>query len=257
MKRKFALLLATTLVATVLCACGEEDEVQVAETTTQPAVEETEAPKETEATPEVEPEIVPEEPQISELNFDAMTDDEKAELNRFLSKFAETFIYEYDENEAGNGTAMFKFALHHSLINLNSEGIVYSEGEYDIGIKEETLNKILDAYFGQTLSQDSVDGPIWYENGAYWTVNGGEVPYAYFNITTNLQKIGDNTYTVSFSKFYDEENSEAKANPSWYSYSYEQACDKSTFWQTGTATVRQKIYNGKLTYELISYYENR
>lgn len=257
MKRKIALLLAAMLVATVLCACGEENE-EVAETT-QPAVEETEAPKETETAPETEsePEIVPEEPKISELKFDAMTDDEKAELNRFLSKFAETFIYEYDENEAGNGTAMFKFALHHSLINLNSEGIVYSEGEYDIGIKEETLNKILDEYFGQTLLQDSVDGPVWYENGAYWTVNGGEVPYAYFNITTNLQKIGDNTYTVSFSKFYDEENSEAKANPSWYSYSYEQACDKSTFWQTGTATVRQKIYNGKLTYELISYYENR
>ena len=254
MKRKIALLLVATLIVGVLCGCNED--VQVAEVIQEPAVEE---PKETETVPEAdsEPEIVPEEPQIGELNFDTMTDDEKAELNRFLSKFAETFIYEYDENEAGNGTAMFKFALHHSLINLNYEGVVYSEGKYDIGISEETVNKILDAYFGQTLSQDSVDGPIWYENGAYWTVNGGEVPYAYFNITTNLQKIGDNTYTVSFSKFYDEENSEAKANPAWYSYSYEQACDKCTFWQTGTATVRQKIYNGKLTYELISYYENR
>ncbi len=254
MKKQLILCVLVLLLSLLLVGCVAKKvtpENEIPEIKEEQTEAEAPAPQETETEEKEEPAPVP-----KDKSLDTMTDAEKAELNAFVSKFAETFIYEYASDDANRGIAMYKFALLHSPIHKNGEGIVFTEYNYDIGIREETMNAILDEYFGQTLSGE-MDGPIWYENGTYWTTNGGDVSHAYFCIVTDLFKRADGTYEAWFDKFYDPANENAKALPAWYSYSKDEASANCEYQNNGIAIVREKTYNGKQTYELVSYRERR
>jgi len=176
--------------------------------------------------------------------LDSMDSAQLTKLNTFLSNFSETYFNEYPTSNE----CLLDFAFTHNLIN-GKNTVIYAGN--DMGISAAVADNTLDIFFGKTVPHANTGRWAYKNDGFYIEAAGGE-SYSYFSIAKEMKNNGDNTYTVSFDVFYDQDNFGSFLSE-WYSLSHSQAIVRYSFHQTGTAVVREKNRNGKTLYELVSY----
>ncbi len=194
----------------------------------------------------------------SKIGVDILNDktsDERYKLNVFMSNFSETLMRSYPTND----TSLISFAYTHDLINNNDE-ITYRDNNQ--GISAARVNETLDKYFGISVplqSTETVYGEYTfgyeYSDGYFWRPAASGESYSYFSLVTSMIPNSDKTYTVEFETFhagYDEDMTTGK----YYRMSIEQAMNQCEYSYSGTATIKEKNYNGQNTYELVSYTRN-
>ena len=247
MKRIFLLIIAGLMLIN-FSGCGAvKTEKDIA--TTEPSLE---AEEENGVWEEREKELVEEKEneKTARKTFEDLTADEHKKLNMFLSNFSEAYFDNYSANDY-QANRLISFAFTHNSLN-NPNKIFYEE--MYMGISASDVNTTLDKYLGITIPNNSV-GEWTYSDGNYYMDAASGETYAYFSIATDITDNGDGTFEVEFTKFFDNNNVFETSLPQWYTYTIEQAKENCEECGSGVATVREKIYGGKQTYELISYYE--
>lgn len=178
----------------------------------------------------------------------AMSKDEKVELNKFLSNFAEALC---DVSVNYDADSKISFAFHHAFINEPTDSVVYV-GDM-MGIKAEMVDAILNRFFGESVPHESTDGGYWtYEDGCFLIPAASGESYAYFAIATGMTDNGDGTYTVEFNEYFDSEAWEYPVSE-WYSLDEETATDEYELVVRHRATVRPKTVNNEETYEMVEF----
>ena len=168
----------------------------------------------------------------------------------FMSNFSEAYFDNYSVSNY-NTAKLISFAYIHN--SLNNPDKTFYEGNY-MGISSSDVNRTLDKYLGIEIPNESV-GEWSYRDGNFYMGAASGESYARFTVVTKLTDNGDGTLTVEFMDFFDNANMFEVSLPKWYTYTLEEAKSNCEPIGTGVATLREKTYNGKKTYELISYYK--
>lgn len=195
----------------------------------------------------IEPAAIP-APQSTEVSLNG---EKQKKMNTFLSNFSETRLYNYDKNYI-NQEDMISFAFEHNSINAN-KNVFMENGQ--MGISAEKVNSTLDKYMGIKIPLQGA-GDWSYNNGFFYTgIADGEC-CDYFSVATKMINNGDGTYTVNFNTYYAEFESQ-EVTKSHYTYTNDTARNDPSceFVKSGTAIVKDKVYNNKNTWELIRLYE--
>ncbi len=175
--------------------------------------------------------------------------DEVRALNIFLSNFAETFYFRGEMSNADDERKI-NFAYTHLLINAPSRlaGNVVSAAEVDA---------VLIKYFGSTVPHKTPkDSRMWkYEDGNFLAKIPGGDSYGDFAIATGLKKLPDGNFEASFHVYThpDAYGGNIVSDPTLYSLTDSEAAASYQRAAQGTAVLKEKVYDGKETYELVSY----
>ena len=191
------------------------------------------------------------EPVFEEVDIlPSMSRDERREVNIFLSNFSEAY---YGTGEFPESIEdKISFAYNHALIN--TPDLAFYEDSY-MGIKASDLDSILIRFFGNTIPHKTP------EEGFYWIYRDGKflMPaasgefYGYFTVATSVIKKQDGLFEVSFNVYADYSSDGVISDNSVY-YIDEASADAAyELAYCGNAVLKSKVYNGKNTYELISY----
>lgn len=203
-----------------------------------------------------------------------LSDQERYELNVFLSNFAEIGFPQYDEATSGNNALIFFGCMHNSR-NHTDGAIPISDEEARKYVKLEeqyihacykvdksTVENTVARYFGKNVmhgSSTTTDqyGLNWdqgYSNGYYYFDSGEEGDFSIdVAVADSMYENSDGTYTVAFKTYVFGEPDEF---PGVY-YSTPASVVGRTAWAKGTAVVRPYSYNGRNTYQLVSYSASR
>jgi len=248
MKKILALAVALCTVFAVGCGVGEKD--SETETSSDGAQKTAEAVAVAEEKPEEDPagEVDETEEEAGEKEiFSELTEEERVELNKFISNFTEALC---DESVNYDAESKISFAFHHVFIN-GIEGVAYV-GDM-MGIKAEKADEILNRFFGESVPHESTDGGYWtYEDGYFLMPAASGETYAYFAIATGMTDNGDGTYTVEFNEYFDPEAWEYPVS-AWYSLDAETATARYDLLGSHKAIVKPKRANNKDTYEMIEF----
>lgn len=200
---------------------------------------------------------------ISNINLlDSYNNEQYHDLNVFLSNFSEAlFGFEsYDSNSPNYGD-LLNFAYWHNNINKkDNTGLINNFGNMEMYVTEEAVDSTIDKYFGINVPHQSF-GSFTYRDGLFCMPAASGEGNCYVSVAKSMSEVGDGTYVVSFGAFvykneYDMsagEWNECSNEAYWSNYD---TIIRSGVWSeiyTGTAIVKQKLYNGKQTYELIKY----
>ncbi len=187
----------------------------------------------------------------------SMSAAEYKELNLFLSNFSEAY---YDPNDAyytNPDEQKIMFAYLHSLINYNGS-IIYENGYY--GIYASDVDKILNRFFGTTVPrQTPYNSKVWkYKNGKFLIPAADGESYGAFSLATGMYPNGDGTYRVTFNVYYDTDvmGGDIITDKTLYSLTPQTVYRRCSYEGNGVAIVKPKVYNGKNTYEIVSYSVN-
>ena len=197
-----------------------------------------------------------------------MTDGEKRNLNTFISNFAEAGCEELGYGAKYYDYHRIHFAYLHNLINRPNQKILYNEILGKFGIESEIVDSTLIKYFGETVPHKTATCVYTYEiegktvnneekfeyaDGVFWCEAASGEAYEKFAIVTDMRDNGDGSYEVLFNIYFDEKNMHCGPQPEWYSYTTQEAGENCVQIGTGKARIAKKTYEGKETYELISY----
>lgn len=204
--------------------------------------------------PEPKPESTPEQSQTSsvpDLGKDftpvALNKAETEKLNIFLSNFCEAHFGDYDSQNYSE-ESLVSFAYIHNKIN-KPEKIKY-ENNYNY-ISADDVRETVNRFFGKGITYKSYDY-YKYSNGYFYTPAGSGESYSYFSIVSNMWKNNvSGYYLVDFTTFWNPDDYELPMSEC-YSFSLAEASKKCKLSRYGTAVVREKEYNGKMTYELVA-----
>lgn len=198
-----------------------------------------------------------------------LTEDERYEINIFLSNFSEQGFNIYNELSQEMITKPFRvhdaevdqlvqFAFNMYGINIHNELTIMDNGNVQALTFDQVSEKV-NRYFALALTPEDVAGCGYDISGNYVCK-----PYAIgeshpeFTIINEMIDNGDGTYSVRF-KIYVLEESATGGNmvedKSVYSMTDDQARARNgvTYDSQGTALVQAYQANGKNSYQLISY----
>lgn len=188
--------------------------------------------------------------------IETISDEEKKEVNKFLSNFSEAF---YGLNVDSIAEDKISFAYIHNCLNNDSFELVYKEfdGRVMDGISAELVDSTLIRFFGETVAHETPANSQWWEyrDGYFWSPAASGETYHRFSVAKNMYRNSDGTYTVEFRTYRDDEDPHGEQNPKWYTETVEstESNVNYVFLHNGTAILREKVYNGTDTYELVSY----
>ena len=203
-----------------------------------------------------------------------LPDQQRYELNIFLSNFSELWFPAYDESAPDNNALIFFGCLHNSR-NHTDGAIAISDEEaqkyvnldyYDIHacykVNKNTVENTVARYFGKTVNHGSaktkdMNGFDWsqgYNNGYYYFDSGEEGDFTIdVAVVDSMFENNDGTYTVTFKSYI---YGDIDLLPEIY-YSTPASVAGKEAYATGTAVVRPYSYNGRNTYQLVSYSASR
>ncbi len=199
---------------------------------------------------------------IKPINIlDTYTPEQYKNINIFLSNFSEaSFPYggTFNKNNPNYGD-LINFAYIHNLIN-NPSNVGFNSNTAEMYVSVDAADRTIDKYFGLALPHESA-GYYVCRDGKFSAPAASGEGHCYVSVAKNMTDNGDGTLTVNFGVFtygdlYDMDEDEwatHSAEGYWSTYS---SITNSGVWKerySGTAVVRQKEYDGKQTYELISY----
>ncbi len=188
----------------------------------------------------------------AEINLvESMSNAEKKEINIFLSNFSEAG---YGEGNYGSeAEEKISFAYIHNFINNSS--LVFRDGGAGVyGISAANADQTLVRFFGESVPHATPENSVhWqYENGKFFFPAADGDNYATFSVATRMTDNYDGTFTVEFNTYNDKDPFEWPKSE-WYTYTDEYAARTCDFAYSGTAIVKEKVYNGSQTYELVDY----
>lgn len=185
-------------------------------------------------------------------------------INIFLSNFSEQRVQSFNTATVSDDT-LLRFIELYCKINHHNQ-ISYQGGEECLSL--EDANNYLNRFFARTVSP--YEGATylldaWHSfrySGGYFRFPAADgESYNYFTIVYEMTRNGDGTYTVQF------QNYELKLEEYWDAL----GVDYSFYWlnndqaaqlvwdgraipvEGGTAVVRDTVYNGSTTYQILSY----
>ncbi len=273
MKRVLIFCFVSVLLLGLLAGCGMDDLIAALINKKEPATEQTpvqtQPVSETKPTAETVPVTEPVEtqavttepadptPQPVDGNLvNTMTNDERYELNIFLSNFAEAHFDTYP----ADAQVLLNFAFKHMQFN-NYSAVSYDAADSDwIVVSKESIDSVLYRFFGQTVATSepsctftgSYGYDFIYENG-YFKCHWGKYSESnnYFTVADEMYKNSDGTYTVSFTVYCAGIHG---SHPnSYYFLSPAEVANMQniTYCYSGTAIVKDLLYGNEETYQLL------
>lgn len=179
-------------------------------------------------------------------------------INIFLSNFSEIY---FDDLDTGDYRALVSYAVLHSSIN-NFELFTYDPSTYSYMISENDVNKMLDRFFGFTISHSSIGsidsaGIIKHKNGYYYYSPAAGEFNGYVSIVNGMYKNSDGTYHVTFDVYavdYDTYYENGVSSDYYYMTSSEAASSRYlNYSYSGTAQVRDYDGGSYQSYQLLQY----
>ncbi len=198
-----------------------------------------------------------------ELRDVQLTPSEQYEINVFLSNFAEQGFYDYPGSGPDHVTRMANFAHMYCKINDRS-GIEYMQ---DNGSSYETVsldkvNKILDRFFGETLTAAEAGSGYesdwgFYRDGRFWYPAADGESYNTLAVADYMDEVYDGVYFVSFTVYeldLDVYFGEGLTR-AYYELTPEAASASSVLDPVGygAAIVAPYDLDGRATYQLLEY----
>ena len=185
-------------------------------------------------------------------------------INIFLSNFSEQSFLNMKLSTAPDDQLM-KFVWIYCKINHG--GAISYDGSFET-IPLGTMNEYLNRFFG--LTRNPVNGASYmldqwnsfsYHDGKFWFPAASGESYNKFTVVDSMKSNGDGTYTVDFQVYelgLEEYWNTPGIDNSYYWLNSEQVSVKVWDYkcmpvQGGTAVVRDFTYNGRATFQLISY----
>ena len=154
----------------------------------------------------------------------------------------------------GEDEEKINFAYIHAMINKNKPTFI--EGNY-MGLLATDVDEILNKFFGSTVPHETPSGnKYWfYQDGKFLMPAAFGDSYGQFSIAYNMLENSDGTYTIYFDVYSDTSVSggDVLNDNSVYSLTSDEAKNKYNPVGTGHTVVKTKVYEGKDTYEIISY----
>ena len=181
--------------------------------------------------------------------IEGMTNDEKRNINVFLSNFSEIHFYSYGNGDADENESLLSFAFLHNTYNSTGNVFMTNAGYY--AMTSAAVDTTLNRYFGRTVPHMSV-GPYIYSEGNFHVEPAAGSVCSYFSVATALYDNKDGTFTVEFEVFSDMDK-DISVDSSSYSCTPERARALYSLDAKGSAVVTKKTYNGTNTYELKKY----
>jgi len=190
------------------------------------------------------------ETKISLNVLNDMSDSQRKEVNTFLSNFSEAH---YKKNYSDSNEDKINFVYKHVMINTSGDEIIYDNGITKIS--ESTVDRILNRFFGESIPHKTPsNATTWeYSDGFFQMPSADGESVAYFSVATNMIDNGNNSYTVDFKVYFNENGPHDPIPKECYTYTAEKAGKNYSYVYSGTATVKPKTVNGSETYEIISY----
>ena len=260
MKSIVKVTLILSLVLMMLTSCIEinvvlpGDEKVAEETVTEEKISEEPALEESKTEAETPNYEIPAPPKNNTATnmeiLSTMSSEERREVNIFLSNFSEA--YYNPSNGTGTAAEKISFAFIHALINSNNM-IIYDDSM--MGISAANVDSLLVRFFGSSVPHANA-GEWIYRNGYFLCTAGWGESYAFFTVANSVVSLGNGTYEVGFYKFYYDTPEGVVTDKSVYYLSASDALGMYRKVGQGRAVLRSKEYNGKKTYELVSYFEN-
>lgn len=179
-----------------------------------------------------------------------MSDSQRKEVNTFLSNFSEAH---YKKNYSDSNEDKINFVYKHVMINTSGDEIIYGNGITKIS--ESTVDRILNRFFGESIPHKTPsNATTWeYSDGFFQMPSADGESVAYFSVATNMIDNGNNSYTIDFKVYFNENGPHDPIPKECYTYTAEKAGKNYSYVYSGTATVKPKTVNGSETYEIISY----
>ncbi len=203
----------------------------------------------------------PTTPPAGAVTLDA---DTQYRINIFLSNFSEQSFLNMQLSTAPDDQLM-KFVYIYCKIN--HPAAVAAEGAFET-VTLGTMNEYLNRFFGFT--RNPVNGASYlldqwnsftFHDGKFWFPAASGESYNKFTVVYEMMSNGDGTYTCSFQVFevgLEEYWNTPGVDNAYYHLSNDQV--SNYVWnnrvkpvQGGTAIVRDYTYNGRATYQLLSY----
>ncbi len=221
--------------------------------------------------------VVPYGQAIKNANVDlvpTLSAQERYELNIFLSNFAEIGFPPYDEATSGNNALIFFGCMHNSrnhtagavpIPDEEARKYVKLEEQYIHAcykVDKSTVENTVARYFGKDVTHGSstitdqydLSWNQGYSNGYYYFDSGEEGAFAIdVAVADSMYENYDGTYTLTFKTYVYGEPDDF---PDVYYSTPASVADKIAR-EKGTAVVRPYSYNGRNTYQLVSYSASR
>ncbi|MBR6458694.1 MAG: hypothetical protein IKS49_00855 [Actinomycetaceae bacterium] len=210
-------------------------------------------------TPETTSPSAPANPEETEVRLSA---NEQYEANIFLSNFVEVQMTTFEARNLSTNE-LVQFAVTHHVLNTD----ITKQTSNTLSLQE--VNKILDRYFGRTLSETEAatftgfaGDSGSYSNGVFsWNapiVTNGNALYD-LAIVDRLEKQADGTFRASFRIWRVSSQYGLSANHMPYSLTPEEAAASSELDNvvgSGVAVMRPHKYKDRNSYQIISYQRN-
>lgn len=194
------------------------------------------------------------------------------EANIFLSNFAEQYGFTSYRVSDHNVQLLMDFA--HRYTKINASGNISYDAQYEV-ITLDYANTVLDRFFGDSVSAAELSsfpapsysydpgyrGPYYQNSYIYYEAADGATTTE-FVVVDSVHSFPDGTYDMLFTRyevldFFDSIGGLAVTDY-YYSMTPQQAASSADIQRIGEgwATVIPKSYNGRDTYQLITYQEN-
>lgn len=182
-----------------------------------------------------------------------MSDEKRMNVNLFLSNLSETF-YDPDTDYYGENENLIRFAYLHAKLNWSK--ILVNDGD-DEGLSAANVDTILERFFGHTVPHETPkNSRRWtYRNGHFFAPAADGAPYPDFTVVTSMTKRSDGYYDVGFNIYRDPSivAGGSISDNSVYYLTDKQAAAKFEHCAEGKAVLKDKVYKGSDSYEVVSY----
>lgn len=182
-----------------------------------------------------------------------MSDEKRMNVNLFLSNLSEA-SYNPASDYYGENEKMIAFAYSHAKVNWRK--ILVHDGN-DVGLSAGNVDTILERFFGRTVPHETPkDSKHWtYRNGYFFVPAADGESYPFFTVVTNMTKRSDGNYDVDFNIYRDPEigGGSIITDKSVYYLTDNQAAARYEYHAVGKAVLKDKVYNGSDSYEVVSY----
>ena len=175
------------------------------------------------------------------------------EVNLFLTNFSEVF---YDPTLGFFGEAEEKIQFAYMHASINSPSLTFCKDGYTC-ISAKNVDSILESFFGSSVPHETP------KDSKYWTFKDGNFvlaatagkPCPNFSILTGMTRRQDGNFDVTFNIYSDPSLSEGNiiSDKIVYSLTDSEAASKYKYAGDGRAVLKEKVFNEKNTYELVSY----
>ena len=146
-------------------------------------------------------------PKDSRAIGDNLTDQERYNINLFLSNFTEAdFAWDKGYFTLDDDAAMVDFAINHVWFN-QQDKIEWLDDfdEFNVRLDTKYIKPVTEKYFGVEPKCYAPTWVCWIDSGYFWTETGGHVPSG-FAQETAVQTMDDGYYDVWFEVCGDGDN---------------------------------------------------